>query len=329
MTTRLKTFLGAGIAALTVGLSPVSAQQTYSVISAPFGTGSYVLGSALEQIANKTNSGIKISHAESPGFVFNHNQLDTKPETRKTLIIGSGRGVNAAAAAGETPFKEKASTTKLLANYNLGSYFLATLNPNIRTLQDVNGKSVALGRRPQINWAVQPEALIAAAGVKPSRVQHVGIKEAVDALLNGQVDVAVVGAYLDPINNIVQMAPQTQEFIASGRKINFIGWPKDLVEKVNASGMPMTAITLPAGSVPGHTGPLPSFSDTISWTVHPDFPEEAAYNITKLILQNVGSFKDYHALGQLMSPRALVHGWPVNEIHPGAVRAYREAGVLK
>jgi len=324
----LKMLVPAAAAALIS--SAVVAEENYSVISAPFGTGSYVLGAALEQIVNGAGSDIRISHSESPGFVFNHNQLDKDAALRKTMIVGSGRGVNAAAGNGDTPFKGKTATVKLLANYNLGTYFLATLDSGIKRVEDLQGKSIGLGRRPQINWTVQPEALIRVGyGIEPGAVEYLGIKEAASALLDGRVDVAVVGGYVDPINNVMQLAPQTQEFVASGRDITFLSWSPAAVEKVAASGMPMSQIDLPAGSVPGTTGPFPGFTDTVSWTVHADFPEEAAYKLTKIIIDNVEKFADYHALGKLMSAASLPYGWPVDEIHPGALRAYREAGILK
>ncbi|HRP97135.1 MAG TPA: TAXI family TRAP transporter solute-binding subunit [Rhodocyclaceae bacterium] len=302
--------------------------DTYAHISAPFGTGSYVLGGALEQIVNRNHPQIRISHSESPGFVFNHNQLERDPSLRKTMIVGSGRGVNAAAAAGMTPFEKPTLTVKALANYNLGTYFLATLDPNIQGITDLAGKSVALGRRTQINWAVQPEALLRVGAGLDAKVQYLGTKEAVDALLDGQVDAAIVGGYLDPITNKMQLAPQTQEFVASGRDIRFLPWTVEAIDKVVASGMPMIPVTLPAEALPGRTEPLQSFADTVSWTVHEDFPVEAAYEITKLIIEHVDSFRDYHSLGTLMSRKALPFGWEPEELHPGALRAYREAGIL-
>jgi hypothetical protein len=54
-----------------------------------------------------------------------------------------------------------------------------------------------------------------------------------------------------------------------------------------------------------------------------------AYEVTKLIIKNVSSFKDYHNLGKLMSKKALPIGWSPDRIHPGAVKAYKEAGLLK
>lgn len=308
----------------------VASAQEYNLLSAPFGTGSYVMGGALEQIINSNNDTIQVNHSESPGFAFNHNTLDRDPDKRATMIIGSGRGVNAAARQGKTPFDKVTTEVMLLANYNLGGQWLATLDSDIDSVDDLRGKSVGLGRRPQINWTVQPETLLREGwdlGDDIS-IQYLGVNEALSALLDGHVDAAVVGGYFDPISETMQLAPATQEFLASGRDIHFIGWGHEAVEKVDSSGTPLITMMVPPGDLPGQDEPLEAYADTVSWMAHADFPEEAAYELTKLIIENVDSFADAHSLGKLMSPESLAFGWDQNEIHPGALRAYQEAGIL-
>lgn len=313
-----------------LGATGIAAAQEFSLLSAPFGTGSYVMGSALEQVVNNNHASIRVSHSESPGFVFNHKKLDAEPGIRKTMFVGSGRGVNAAAAKGQVPFEKETTRVLLLANYNVGGYWLATLDPGIKSIRDLKGKTVATGRRTQINWTIQPEALLRVGhGLGESvRIEYLGVKEGLAALLDGRVDAAVVGAYFDPTTNDMQLAPATIEFLAAGRKVYFLDWGREAIEKVDASGMPLTTITLPAGSVEGQTEPLEISGDTISWMAHEEFPEQAAYEITKLIIGNLDAFAKAHSLGKLMSPKALTFGWSEEEIHPGALRAYREAGLL-
>lgn len=329
----MKSVIAAGL--LTLGIQAAGLQaaqaENYSLMSAPFGSGSYVLGSALEQIVAANHPMIRISHSESPGFAFNHMLLQKEPEKRKTMIIGSGRAISALAVRGEPPFKEKLPPVKALANYNLGSNFLATLDPNIKTVADLKGKRVALGRPTQINWTLQPEKLLRVGwGLgKDVNIQFLGTQEAVTALLDGQVDAAVVGGYFDPLSQQMELSPQTTEFVAgAGGRAHFLEWGEEAVIKTDAAGMPMAPITIPGKALP--TGQdLEGFADTISWTVSDEFPEEAAYEITKLIIENVDKFSKYHALGKLMSPEALTYGWKPEEFHPGALRAYKEAGLIK
>jgi TRAP transporter TAXI family solute receptor len=304
-----------------------------SLITAPFGTGSYVLGSALEEISKKQHPWLRITSSESPGFIFNIKKLDKEPELRLTMIVGSGAGVAGLAAAGDLPFDKKyVPPLKLIANYNLGAYWLATLNPNIKSVSDLAGKKVALGRAAQINWAVQPAAIMNIGyGLTKSNVnvQYVGVKEAIAALLDGNVDAAVVGGYFDPLTQKMVLSPQTAEFIASGRKITHLQWGKIAVDKTKATGMKMANITVPANTIPGVSQPLEVAADTISWMVSQEFPEPIAYETTKLIINNIKLFDEFHALGKLMSSDGLIYGWDITDIHPGALRAYREAGIIK
>ena len=308
------------------------APVTVSLISAPFGTGSYVLGSALEEISKKNHPWLRVSHAESPGFVFNIRKLDREPDLKKSMIVGSGAGVVGLATIGEKPFDKKYPPLKLLANYNLTAVWLATLNPNIKSINDLAGKKIALGRAPQINWAVQPEWTIRYGWEIPAdqvKVQYVGTKEAVDALLDGTADAAVVGGYFDPLTNKLELSPQTVEFLASGRKVYHLSWGAEAVRKTIAKGMNMVPVTIPANTLPGVGTPMEIFADSAAWMVAPEFPEDLAYETTKMIIANLKAFAEVHALGKLMSTAAMPYGTDPKDIHPGALRAYREAGIVK
>jgi len=320
-------FAGIGVSASAADHAPV----TINLITAPFGTGSYVIGNALEQISKK-HPWLHIVSSESPGFVYNIKKIASDPAMQKNTIFGSGPVVAALAERGEKPFDKKYPPVKLLGNYNSGAIWLATLKPDIKTISDLKGKKIALGRAPQINWAIEPRAVMEYGyGIPPSKVdiQYAGPKEAVAALLDGTVDAAVVGGYLNPEKSQLSLSPQTMEFVASGRKIQMLGWTTDAIKKTAAKGLPISPYTLPANSFQGQTSPLPVFVDNNAWVASPNFPDEYAYEIVKMVLANIDKFAEYSALGKLMSPGALFFGWSHDRIHPGALRAYKEAGLIK
>lgn len=334
-----RNMLGSSIAAATLALAAFGlpaqaadhAQVTINLITAPFGTGSYVIGSALEQISKK-HPWLHVVSSESPGFVYNIKKIASDPEMQKTTIFGSGPVVAALAEQGEKPFDKKYPPVKLLGNYNSGAIWLATLNPNIKTVKDLEGKKIALGRAPQINWAVEPKAVIEYGyGIPANKIniQFAGPKEAVAALMDGTVDAAVVGGYLNPEKSLISLSPQTMEFAASGRNIHYLGWSADAINKTRAKGIPISAYTVPANSFQGLNAPLPVFVDNNAWVASPNFPDEYAYEITKMVIANIDKFAEFTALGKLMSPGALAFGWAKEDIHPGALRAYKEAGIIK
>lgn len=321
------------LAAASLSQGSALSQETLQInlISAPFGTGSYVMGSALEEISKKNNIGVAITHSESPGFVFNIKKLDNEPELKTNTIVGSGGGVQGLAKAGVEPFDKKYPGFKLIANYNLNSSWLATLDKNIKTIEDLKGKKVAVGRRAQINWAIQPVAILKdgwGLSDKDVNIQYVGTKESVDALLDGTADAAIVGGYIDPVSDRMMLSPQTIEFLASGRNPHHLDWGADMVTKAREAGVSMANVTIPAGVDPTITKPMAGFADSVAWMVAPEFPEDVAYKVTKLILDNIEQFGEYQATGKLMSPKGMIYGWDPEDIHPGALRAYREAGLI-
>ncbi len=302
------------------------------LLAGPFGSGGYLIHSAVADIAKKHHPWLKLDHAESPGFIFNLKKLHEDPQLKKSLIIGAGGVVSWMASIGMKPFDKKYPPVKFLGNYSLVSVWLATLDPNIKSPKDLIGKKIAIGRTPQINWAQEPKWVIHHGwGIGDKvKIQYVGLKPAAAALLDGLVDAAVVGGYFDPIHkeNFV-VSPQTIELLASGRKIYYIPWGKEAVEKTIAAGMPIIPIMLPAKTVKYQKEPLPIFTDNCGWHVAPEFPEEIAYEFTKLVINNVSKFAEYASVGKIISKKALVFGWTPETIHPGALRAYKEAGILK
>lgn len=305
--------------------------QSISLMSAPFGTGSYVLGAALEDISKKSHPWIRITHSESPGLVFNIKKLDKEPELKKDTIVSSTIGTIWLAEKGMQPFDKPYKGVKLLANYNLIAVWLASVNADLNKPSDFDGKKIALGRAPQISWAIQPEMIIRHGWQMADKVklQYVGTDPSVSALLDGLADAIAIGGYLNPKSFEFSLSPQTTELLASGKKINHISWGAEAIEKTRETGMPITPITVPAKAVDGLEKPIDSFTDSVAWCAAPEFPEELAYEITKLIIQKCGDFAGYHNLGKLMAPEVLPFGWQADQIHPGALKAYKEAGIIK
>lgn len=326
---------GAGALAVTGGKGAFAAthpETTVSLLSAPFGTASYVLCNALEQISKKHHPWLRISASESPGFVFNLKKLDAEPELRKTTIIGAGPAVSRLAADGAKPFTKKLPPVKLIGNFTIVVVWLTSTNDKITKAADVPGKRIAMGKAAQINWAVLPRAVLEHGwGIPLNKVtlQYLGPKPAVDALLDGRADLAIAGAYCDPSTDRLALSPATSELIASNRPLHHLSWGKDAVVKTEPKGFEISPYTIAAKAIDGKNAALESFIDSAAWNVSPEFPEELAYETTKLIIAHIKDFGEVHAIGKLMSLKGLVYGAKPENIHPGALKAYREAGIIK
>jgi TRAP transporter TAXI family solute receptor len=306
-------------------------EVTISHISAPFGTSSYVLGSALEEMFKK-HPWLHITHAESPGFVFNIQKLDSDPQLKKSMFIGTGAGMKWMATKGMAPFKKKYPSPLYLANYNLVSCWLATLDSAIGSIKDLAGKRIALGRKTQVNWAIEPEIMLTDGWGLGGKVklQYVGTSEAKTALLDHVVDAAVVGGYLDPITLKVVPSPQTIELEASRRKVTHLSFTKKAVaEALQKSGIPLKGVSIPPNVFQGQSKEIDTFADFNIWAAAPEFPEDVAYEFVKTIVKNYKRFGEFHALGKIISPKGMVWGWEPKDMHPGAYKAYKEMGLMK
>jgi len=331
---RLMKALLALVAALAFSQAAFAVEQL-NIISTPFGTSTYVIGSAIEAIVNKyPEYGLKVNHTETPGQIFNLRKLNADKEAAQNTICAFSKSTNWLAREGKKPFTEKARTLMLIANCNVFSGWLVSEDPELTTIESLAGKRIALGRIAQTVWGFVPTQLLkygyAEDMTKKADIQSVGSQPAATALLDRQVDAAIVGGYFNPINKAFSPAPQTVEVMAAGRKLNHIPWGKEAVEKTDAimktGYLPML---IPAGTIPGMDKDIWSFTDNIAFGAMPEMPESLAYTITKAIIDHVNEFGNYHNLGKLMSAEALVYGWPESQIHPGALKAYKEAGILK
>ncbi len=331
---RLTEILSTLVLTLAFSVCAFAAEQV-DIISTPFGTSTYVIGSAIEAIINKNPEyGLKVNHTETPGQIFNLRKLNADKAAAANTICAFSKSTNWLAREGMKPFKEKGQTLMLIANCNVFSGWLVSEDPALNTIESLEGKSVALGRISQIVWGYVPTQLLKYGYAKDMTqamdIQTVGTKPAATALLDRQVDAAIIGGYFNPITKQFAPSPQTVEIVAAGRKLIHIPWGKEAVEKtdsiMNTGYLPML---IPAGTLEGMDKDIWSFTDNIAFGAMAEMPAELAYTITKAIIEHVGEFGDYHNLGKLMSPEALVYGWPEDKIHPGALKAYKEAGIIK
>jgi TRAP transporter TAXI family solute receptor len=303
------------------------------LLSTPFGTGSYALGSAFEAIINKYDLPLTMTHTETPGQAFNIQKLNQDKAARKNSICMAGPATNWLAEQGKTPFKEKLEGLYLIGTFNVASLWLATNDKNIKSIKDLSGKRIALGRVPQIVWGYEPDVILRKGYgdefYKSLKIQFVGTSEAANALLNGQVDACVLGGYVNPDSGKFAASPQTVEVISAGRALIHLDWTKEAVEKAIADDVPLIPYQLPAGTVAGMDKPIWSFTDPSSFVAHAELPEELAYQLTKTLIERYAEFASFHALGKLMTAKGLAFGWPVERIHPGSRRAFREAGIIK
>jgi len=107
--------------------------------------------------------------------------------------------------------------------------------------------------------------------------------------------------------------------------INVVAVPKAEVDKI---GAPYISVVIPAGTYDGQAEDVETAAVGNFLITHEGVSEETAYQMTKLLYDNLPQLIASHAAAKAIDPAKALDGMPV-PLHPGAERYYREAGILK
>ena len=310
-------------------------RHTIALYTTPFGTGSYILGQCLEE-ASRGNPDIHLVSSECPGTTWGMKHMLATPVDWPDTIVNLNRTIQWLAVEGVVKFEKpqpEAFDFRVISLWSILSIHFVTLDPAIKTIYDLDGKDVAVGKKAQVGYNVLPGMVFGEGmGVQPN-LKWLGTTPAMDALLDRKVDAAILGLYWAADLKNFEPGPPFTKLEASGKKFYHIDWTKDLksaTEKVLPEGK-VLSLVVPANALPNQPEPINVLAHAIGFWAHKTFNEEAAYLTTKLFLDNYKEFYDRHALLALIRPEVMVYGYENDPevIHPGSLRAYKEAGVMK
>lgn len=318
---------------VTAGVSAQEPAKGINALSASFGTGVYLLLTAMEKMA-AGHPKIRISHAESPGAIYNTKIMATLPDAKKrwqnTVFISTPIAVGLA-KKGTADFEKPLPVVddfRCVINMIAFGMALNTFDSKLTDAKDLGDANIALGKRGQSGYGWLPPFILKEAyGLEP-KVDYLGPKEAITALLDGRVDVAVNGVFLSSDFSVVKPGPPTVELEASGRKFYWVRFDsKRIKAAMNKAGFgAIEIIKVPANTLPQQPEPLTMVAYSVSIMAHKSFPEDLAYEFTKLALDNWQNFKKYAGVGAVTTPATMAWGWPKEQFHPGAIRAHKRYG---
>jgi TRAP transporter TAXI family solute receptor len=101
--------------------------------------------------------------------------------------------------------------------------------------------------------------------------------------------------------------------------------PKEIVDKI---GPPFVAAIIPANTYTGQDKDVPTAAVINYLVTSSDVSDDIAYQMTKLIFESLPELANAHIAGREIRREAAATGSPV-PLHPGAMRYYREKGVIK
>lgn len=280
----------------------------------------YPLACGLMTVINEHVPGMKAT-AIASGALANLRMM-LKGEMFMQLWMNES---SAAIYAGPTDMFDEAQPQIRWVSTAHGNWkFFVTLDPEIKTLYDIKGKKVAMGGPGtiDINYC---ETWLSAVGLERD-VDYEGILldgfDAAEALIDGRVDVKYASGG--------QSCPSVAEVDAM-KNLYFIPFPEDKWDVILAAaedaGLAQLRGSIPQDLYKGLTEDYETMVDLCGWFTYEDADEELIYKVTKGLWENVDMMSLVHPAGAEFSLEHVKVGMNL-PIHPGALRYYKEIGVL-
>lgn len=226
-----------------------------------------------------------------------------------------------AAFRGEGPFASAApdASLRILIALHAESFtVLARPDSGIREFQDLRGRRVGLGTTGA-GHAVTRDLVLGQFGWTISdfdRLLELGPAEQNRTLCGGGVDaIVLLAGHPDGL---------TQEATtACGARLVRVSGPP--VDRLLAAQRSFFRSVIPGGLYAGAPQDVPTFGTRALLLASARLPDEAAYGLTKAVLENFEDFRLLHPALFALKPESLVPTGVVVPVHPGAQRYYHEA----
>lgn len=303
--------------ALLLCASGAMAVQFVNVATGPTGGTYYPVGSAMAKIWTDKIEGVKAS-AQSTGGTMNNIQLLADGEAE--AAFADGLYYDAYNGLKSYEGKPQGFLRAAVPLYPEAVHLLVARDSGIQTLQDLKGKRVAVGAVGGSTMLTSFQ-LIRLAGLNPEKdivPENLGHADVVAAFADKRIDASVT------IGAIGIASAMETTTLGTARLVSI---PQDVVAAICKETPYFSPLTIPAGTYKNQPEPIGTFSSPNILAVHEKLDDELVYGMTRALFEHKEDLVAVSARMSAMSPEPITQvGIPV---HPGAVRYYKEIGVMK
>jgi uncharacterized protein len=310
--------VAAAVAIVAVLSAPAAHAQSFiNVLTGGTSGVYYPLGVAIGKIYSDKIPNVKTQVQATKASVEN---LVLLQQGRGELAFTLGDSLKAAWEGDEEAgFKTKMDKLRTIgAIYPNYIQIVATAESGIKTLADLKGKSLSVGA-PKSGTELNSRAILAAAGLSYrdlGKVEYLPFAESVDLMKNRQLNATLQSAGL---------GVASLKDLSSSSEITVVSVPKEVVDKI---GPPFVSVTIPANTYNGQDKDVPTAAVVNYLVTSSKVPDDLAYQMTKLIFESLPELANSHIAGKEIRPETASMGSPV-PLHPGAIRYYKEKGLIK
>ena len=314
----IKTFgLGALIAgSLALSAPAASAAEFINVLTGGTSGVYYPLGVAMADIYAKNIPDARTQLQSTKASVENLNLLQ---QGRGEIGFALGDSVKDAYEGNEEvgfskPLDKLRAIAAIYPNF---IQIAASAEAGVTTATELAGKSVSVGAAKS-GTEVNARKILAALDMSYDdlgKVEYLPFAESVELMKNRQLDATLQSSGL---------GSAALKDLSSTQDVTYVSIPAEVAETL---GAPYAAGVIPAGTYPGQDADVPTLAITNVLVTSSDVSDELAYQMTKLLFENLDQLKAAHAAAGDIDLENAIKNAPI-PLHPGAERFYKEQGLL-
>jgi hypothetical protein len=308
----------AGCMAVSVALAPTPVTLATGVPGGLY----HPVGNAICRIFNLADQhqAAPCVAISSDGAVANIQRVERGESTfglsKTDVAYGAFHGEGPFAAAGPNP-----RLRLLIALYPEAFTVITRADTGIRTFEDLRDRKIGIGMSGA-GYTFTRDVVLKYYGwtiSAPDRLLELGPAEQNEALCGNRVD-AIIFETGHP-------SGLTQEATTGCRAqlVPVAGPPIDRLLKAHPY---YTASFIPGGLYPGNPDNVPTFGSLAVLVTSSNQPDALAYGVVKAVFENIADFRRLHPALATLDTGRMVPSEAVMPIHPGALRYFREAGLV-
>lgn len=315
----MKKVFGACVAVLFLMGAVATVYAADNLVLATGGTAGtyYPFGGAMAKIWNSKIKDMNVT-AQTSGASAENVRLVNKKEVELALVQSDT--LDFAFNAKEN-FKEplKAMNAVAVLYPEIIQVVVGAASP-IKSIADLKGKKVGVGA-PGSGTEANFRQLLDAYGMKKEDVnpQFLSFSESAEAYKDKHIDAFIVTAGI-PNAGIMDVATQNE--------IRILNIPADITAKLTKKYPFLAAVKVPANTYKGQTAEVSTVAVNAVLICGSSLSEKMVYNLTKALFENQAELASAHAKGKELNIKTAVKGVSI-PYHPGAVKYYKEKGLIK
>lgn len=307
-----------------IGGSAIAAEKQFISIGTGGVTGVYYpTGGAICRLVNKGRKehGIRCSVESTNGSVYNINTVRSGE-----LEFGVAQSDwQYHAYHGTSKFKDKGKFEKLRAVFSVHAEpmtVLARRDSGVNNITDLKGKRFNIGEAgsgTQGTWEVVEGVL----GWERSNLKLAS------QMKSSEVGGALCDNKIDAFHILVgHPSGLVQESIASCNA-KIVPVDDAAIDKLVADNDYYRIATIPGGMYPGNDEDVKTFGVGATFVTSADVSDEAVYQVAIAVLGNLDSFRKLHPAFANLKAEEMIKDSLSAPLHPGAIKAYKELGLMK